>query len=73
MQVETMMAVKNCGQCRLFEGQDQQPELYTVKASKPLDLVHIDFFSMETTIAAMKKSSGGDRSLHEICAGLPCG
>ena len=55
MQVETMMAVKNCGQCRLFKGQDQQPELYTVKASKPLDLVHIDFVSMETTVAAMKK------------------
>ena len=55
MQVETIMAVKNCGQCRLFEGQDQQPELYTVKASKPLDFIHIDFVSMETTIAAMKK------------------
>ena len=55
MQVETMMAVKNCGQCRLFKGKDQQPELYTVKASEPLDLVHIDFVSMETTVAAMKK------------------
>ena len=55
MQVKTMMAVKNCGRCRLFEGQDQQLELYTVKASEPLDLVHIDFVSMETTVAAMKK------------------
>ena len=50
-----MIAVKNCGQCRLFEGQDQQLELYTVEASEPLDLVHIDFVSMETTVAAMKK------------------
>ena len=49
------MAVKNCGRCRLFEGQDQQPELYTVEASEPLDLVYIDFVSMEMTIAAMKK------------------
>ena len=55
MQVETTMAIKNCGQCRLFEGQDQQPELYTVEASEPLDLVHIDFVSMETTVPAMKK------------------
>ena len=55
MQVETMMAIKNCGWCRLFEGQDQQPELYTVKASEPLDLVHIDFISMETSVPAMKK------------------
>ena len=55
MQVETMMAVKNCGRCRLFEGQDQQPELYTVEASEPLDLVHIDFVSMETTMPTMKK------------------
>ena len=49
------MAVKNCGRCRLFEGPDQQPELYTVKASEPLDLVHIDFVSMETMVPAMKK------------------
>ena len=55
MQVETMMAVKNCGRCRLFEGQDQQPELYTVEASEPLDLVHINFVSMETTVAIKKK------------------
>ena len=53
MQVETMMAVKKCCRCRLFEGQDQQPELYTVEASEPL--VHINFVSMETTVAAMKK------------------
>ena len=75
MQVETMMAVKNSGWCRLFKGQDQQPELYTVKASEPLDLVHIDFVSMETTVAAMKKPGGperfgGNRSLHEICGRL---
>ena len=50
-----MMAIKNCGRCKLFEGQDQQPELYTVEASEPLDLVHINFVSMETTVAAMKK------------------
>ena len=29
--------------------------MYTVKASEPLDLVHIDFVSMETTIATKKK------------------
>ena len=50
-----MLAVKNCGRCRLFEGQDQQPELYTVEASEPLDLVHIDFVSMETTMVTKKK------------------
>ena len=50
-----MMAVKGCGQCRLSKGQDQQPELYTVEASEPLDLVHIDFASMETTMATKKK------------------
>ena len=50
-----MMALKNCEWCRLFKGQDQQPELYTVEASEPLNLVHIDFVSMETTVAAMKK------------------
>ena len=55
MQVETMMAVKNCGWCRLFEGQDQQPELYNVEASEPLDLIHIDFDSIETTLATKKK------------------
>ena len=50
-----MMAIKNCGWCRLFVGQDQQLELYTVKASEPLDLVHINFVSMETTVATKKK------------------
>ena len=54
MQVETIMAVKNCGRCSLFEGQGQQPELYTVEAPEPLDLVHIDFVSMETTVATKK-------------------
>ena len=55
MQVETMMAVKGCGRCKLFKGQDQQPELYTVEATEPMDLVHINFVSMETTIATQKK------------------
>ena len=55
MQVETMMAVKGCGQYKLFEGRDQQPELYTVEATEPMDLVHIDFVSMETTIPTKKK------------------
>ena len=44
-----------CEQCRLFEGQDQQLELYTVEASEPLDLVNIDFVSIETTLATKKK------------------
>ena len=55
IQVETMMAVKGCGQCKLFEGQDQPPELYTVEVTEPMDLVHIDFVSMETTISTKKK------------------
>ena len=29
--------------------------MYTVETSEPLDLVHIDFVSMETTVPAMKK------------------
>ena len=75
MQVETMMAVKNCGQCRLFEGQDQQPELYTIEASEPLDLVHIDLVSMETMLATKKKTSGtkgfgSNRPLYMIHPGL---
>ena len=75
MQVETMMAIKGCGRCKLFEGQDQQPELYTVEATEPMDLVHIDFVSMETTIATQKKPVVQKvlvviRPFHQICAGI---
>ena len=72
------MAVKNCGQCRLSEGQDQQPELYTVEASKPLDLVQYRYCKHGNYRACHEETNGpkgfgGDRSLHEICASLPSG
>ena len=55
MGVEAQLLVKNCGRCRQYEARDQLPEMVTIRAAKPLDLVHIDFIGMETTIATRQK------------------
>ena len=70
-----MLAVKGCGRCKLFEGRDQQPELYTVEATEPMDLIHMDFVNMETTIPTKKKtccteSVGCYRSFYSLCTSL---
>ena len=51
MAVQALLCVKNCTRCRRFEAREKLPEMVTIGATEPLDLVHIDFVGMETTMA----------------------
>ena len=42
--------VKSCQCCQIFEGATVKAPLYPIKAFAPLELVHIDFTSIETTM-----------------------
>ena len=45
-----MMSVRNCPKCRIFEAKPQIPPMEPVLCTEPLDLVHIDYVSMEVTV-----------------------
>ena len=47
MAKEAALALKNCRQCLIFEDNIQMPKLTPILATKPMDLVHIDFVKME--------------------------
>ena len=42
-----MMSVRNCPKCRIFEAKPQIPPLEPILCTEPLDLVHIDYISIE--------------------------
>ena len=45
-----MMSIRNCPKCRIFEAKPQIPLMEPVLCTEPLDLVHIDYVSMEVTV-----------------------
>ena len=45
-----MMSVCNCPKCRIFEAKPQIPPMEPVLCTEPLDLVHIDYVSMEVRV-----------------------
>ena len=47
MAKESVLALKNCKQCLIFKADIQTPKLAPIIATKPMDLVHIDFVKME--------------------------
>ena len=55
MGVQATLSVKNCERCCRYEAQLSLPEMVMIGATKPLDLVHMDFVEMETMIATRKK------------------
>ena len=55
MAVQAVLCVKNCTKCRRFEAREKLPEMVTIGTTEPLDLVHIDFAGMETTVATRQK------------------
>ena len=55
MAVQAVLCVKNCTRCRRFEAREKLPKMVTIGATEPLDLVHIDFVGMETTVATRQK------------------
>ena len=50
-----MMSVCNCPKCRIFEANPQIPLMEAILCTEPLDLVHIDYMSMEVTVGIKEK------------------
>ena len=50
-----MMSVCNCSKCRIFEAKPQIPLMEPILCTEPLDLVHIDYVSMEVTVGVTEK------------------
>ena len=50
-----MMSVRNCPKCRIFEARPQIPPMEPILCTEPLDLVHIDYVSMEVTVGMTDK------------------
>ena len=50
-----MMNVRNCEKCRIFKAKPQIPPMEPILCTEPLDLVHIDYVSMEVTVGVKEK------------------
>ena len=50
-----MMSVCNCPKCRIFEAKPQIPLMEPILCTEPLDLVHIDYVSMEVMVGMKEK------------------
>ena len=50
-----MMSVRNCPKCRIFEAKPQIPPMEPILCTEPLDLVHIDYMSMEVMVGVKEK------------------
>ena len=50
-----MMSVRNCPKCRIFEAKPQIPPMEPILCTDPLDLVHIDYISMEVMVGMTEK------------------
>ena len=50
-----MMSVRNCPKCRIFEAKPQIPPIEPILCTEPLDLVHIDYVSMEVMVDVTEK------------------
>ena len=50
-----MLSVCNCEKCRIFEAKPQIPPMEPILCTEPLDLVHIDYVSMEVTVGIKEK------------------
>ena len=49
------MSIHNCEKCRIFEAKPQIPLMEPILCTEPLDLVHIDYVSMEVTMGMKEK------------------
>ena len=50
-----MMSVHNCEKCHIFEAKPQMPPMELILCTEPLDLVHIDYVSIEVTVGMKEK------------------
>ena len=50
-----MMSIRNCPKCRIFEAKPQIPPMEPILCTELLDLVHIDYVSMEVMVGVTEK------------------
>ena len=50
-----MMSIRNCPKCCIFEAKPQIPPMEPMLCTEPLDLVHIDYVSMEVMVGVTEK------------------
>ena len=50
-----VLAVSNCGHCKQFEAKPQIPSMQPIICTKSMELVHVDYVSMEVTMATQEK------------------
>ena len=50
-----VIAVSNCGHCKQFEAKPQIPGMQPIICTEPMQLVHVDYVSMEVTVATQEK------------------
>ena len=50
-----MMSVRNCEKCHIFEAKRQIRPMEPIICMEPLDLVHIDYISMEVMVGMKEK------------------
>ena len=50
-----MLSIHNCEKCRIFEAKPEIPPMEPILCTEPLDLVHIDYVSMEVTVGIKEK------------------
>ena len=50
-----MLSICNCEKCCIFEAKPQIPPMEPILCTKPLDLVHIDYVSIEVTVGIKEK------------------
>ena len=50
-----VLAVSNCGCCKQFEAKPQIPSMQPIICTEPMELVHVDYFSMEVNVATQEK------------------
>ena len=44
------MSIRDCAKCPIFKAKPQIPPLEPILCTEPLDLVHIDYVSMEVMV-----------------------
>ena len=52
-----MLSIHNCEKCSIFEAKPQIPPMEPILCTEPLDLVHIDYVSMEVTMGVKENQS----------------
>ena len=50
-----MMSIRNCEKCCIFEAKPQIPPMEPIFCTEPLNLVHIDYVSMEVMVGVKEK------------------